>query len=301
MMRLMLIGLLFAFMGGCSMKKFAIDAIGDALATGGDVYAEDTDPDLVREAIPFGLKTIEALLAETPEHRGLLLAAARGFTGYAYLLQQQADLIEESDLAAARQLRARASSLFLRGRGYGFRGLELDHPGFLDEVVRHPVAVLSGMTRDDADFLYWSGVGWAGALAADTSNLDLLADLPTAAALVEKVRQLDEFYNDGAPDEFFIAYEGGRPGGDLEVARQHYERALVLSGGKRASVYLALAESVAVPEQDVAEFRHLLAAALTVNVDEVLELRLVNTIARRRAQWLESHVGDLFLEPMLTE
>ena len=36
------------------------------------------------QALPFALKTIEALLAEAPEDRNLLLAACSGFTQYAY-------------------------------------------------------------------------------------------------------------------------------------------------------------------------------------------------------------------------
>ncbi|MGH6962203.1 MAG: TRAP transporter TatT component family protein, partial [Dongiaceae bacterium] len=121
---------------GCSLKRIAVNAVGDSLADSGSVYASDGDPDLVREALPFGLKTIEGLLAEAPDHRGLLLAAARGFAGYAYLLQQEADVVEAGDFAKARGLRARASKLFLRGRDYGLRGLELDHPGFRAAVMR---------------------------------------------------------------------------------------------------------------------------------------------------------------------
>ena len=41
----------------------------------------ETKPEeLVREAVPFSLKLIESLLAESPRHRGLLLAACKGFT-----------------------------------------------------------------------------------------------------------------------------------------------------------------------------------------------------------------------------
>jgi len=118
---------------------------------------------------------------------------------------------------------------------------------------------------------------------------------------VKRVLELDDAFDGGAADEFFIAYEAGRPGGDLQAARKHYQRALTLSGGRRASVYLALAESVAVQEQDVAEFRRLIAAALAVDPDTAPELRLVNTMARRRAQWLESRLSDIFIELPPTE
>lgn len=72
------IAALISVLPGCSIRRLAIDKLGDALANGGATYARDDDPDLVRDAVPFGLKTIEALLEESPRHKGLLLAATRG-------------------------------------------------------------------------------------------------------------------------------------------------------------------------------------------------------------------------------
>lgn len=285
---------LLAILSACSVKQMAVNALGNALAEGSGVYASDEDPDLVGEAIPFGLKTIEGLLAEAPEHQGLLLAAASGFTGYAFLLKQQADPLEDKDLDAARHLRNRASRLFLRGRDYALRGLALRHPDLADALRRGREADLSATTTDDVPFLYWAGAAWAGALAADPGNMDLLAELPAAGALVGRVLALDEGYDGGAAHEFFIAYEAGRPGGDLAAARTHYGRALALSEGKRASVHLALAEGVVVQEQDLTEFRSLLDQALGVDPDSWPEQRLVNTLARRRAEWLSTRIPDLF-------
>ena len=292
---------LLAILSACAMKQIAVNALGDALAEGGGVYASDPDPDLVGEAIPFGLKTIEGLLAEAPEHEGLLLAAASGFTGYAFLLKQQADFHEAKDYDAARHLRSRASKLFVRGRDYALRGLALNHPDLGDALRRDHAADLSATTADDVAFLYWAGAAWAGALSADPSNMDLLAELPAAGALVGRVLELDEGYDGGGAHEFFIAYEAGRPGGDLAAARAHYERALALSGGKRASVHLALAEDVAVQEQNLAEFRALLDQALMIDPDAQPNLRLVNTLARRRAEWLSARIPDLFIDVDQTE
>ncbi|MFQ5985518.1 MAG: TRAP transporter TatT component family protein [Alphaproteobacteria bacterium] len=95
MTRLLVVALVSGALAACSMKRTAVNIIGDALAGGSGVYTADDDPDLIREAIPFGLKTYESLLEVSPEHRGLLLSAANGFTGYAYLLQNEADLREE--------------------------------------------------------------------------------------------------------------------------------------------------------------------------------------------------------------
>lgn len=70
---LAILGLLLAD-SGCAVKKIAVNKLGDAIASGGQVYASDDDPELIPEAVPCSLKLIESLLAETPQHRGLLLA-----------------------------------------------------------------------------------------------------------------------------------------------------------------------------------------------------------------------------------
>src|SRR6266852_3578127 len=108
---------------GCSVKRIAVNKLGNALASGGSTFTSDEDPELVRDALPFSLKLIESLLAESPRHRGLLLAAASGFTPYAYaFVQEEADEIEDRDLEKATALRIRARRLYLRARDYGIRG-----------------------------------------------------------------------------------------------------------------------------------------------------------------------------------
>jgi hypothetical protein len=129
----------------------------------------------------------------------------------------------------------------------------------------------------------------------------LIGDLPVAGALVARVLELDETYDRGAAHEFFVSYEASRPGGSADKARDHYRRALELSNGTRASLHLALAESVAVQDQDLPRFQELLGLALAVDPDGVPELRLVNTIARRRAERLGTRVTELFLVANLEE
>lgn len=293
---LLLVGLAALPFPGCSLKRAAVDIIGDALAGEGGVYASDDDPELIREAIPFGLKTYETLLAVSSEHRGLLLAAASGFTAYAFLIQNEADGLDAADLPRARELRVRAYKLYLRGRHYALRGLELAQPGFSARLKRDSASALAMTKSDDVPFLYWAGASWAGALATAKDDLDLIAELSIAGALVGRVLELEERYQLGAAHEFFISYEGSRPGGSASLARQHYRRALEISGGQRASVHLALAEGVTIREQNLPEFRALIAAALAVHPDKAPQLRLVNTIARRRAVWLERRIPDLFVE-----
>ncbi len=60
----------------CSVKKMAVNSLGNALASGTSGFASDEDPELVAAAVLGALKTRERRPAESPPHRGGLLAAA---------------------------------------------------------------------------------------------------------------------------------------------------------------------------------------------------------------------------------
>jgi hypothetical protein len=129
--RMLVVLVAAASLSGCSIKKMAINTVGNALAESGSNFAADDDPELIAGALPFGLKTIEGLLAQSPKHKGLLFASCSGFTQYSYaFVQQEADYIEAQDLQKAIAMRARAKKLYLRAVGYGMRAFEVEFPGF---------------------------------------------------------------------------------------------------------------------------------------------------------------------------
>src|SRR5262245_36539730 len=104
----------------CSVRHYALARTADALAESGSAFASDDDPELIRAAAPFSLKAIESVLAENPNHIGLLTAAARGFTQYAYaFVQQEGEALEATDIARATRTLERARRLYRRARDYG--------------------------------------------------------------------------------------------------------------------------------------------------------------------------------------
>ena len=263
-------------LAGCSLRQAAVDRLADALAGGGATYASDDDPELVRAAAPFSLKLTESLLAETPRHKALLAAAARGFTQYAYaFVQQEADELEDTDIARAAALQERARRLYRRARDYGMRGLALG---------------------EDAELLYWTSAAWASYIGLSKNDPETLADLPLVERMIERALALDEAYERGAIHTFLISYEmvrQGVPGDAAARARRHFERAVELSGGTDAAPFVALAEAVSVPAQRRAEFEGLLERAL--RIDEPGN-RLANLVMQRRARWLRSRTDRLFTD-----
>ena len=128
---------------------------------------------------PFSLKLMEGLLNENPRHEGLLLATSSGFTEYAYaFVQQDADEMEDKDLAAAEEMRGRARRLYLRARNYGLRGLEVRHQGFEKALRAEPKQAVRVATVKDVPLLYWTALSWAGAISLSKDNPDLIGDMP---------------------------------------------------------------------------------------------------------------------------
>lgn len=282
---------------GCSIKRMAVNKLGDALAGGGAVFSSDDDPDLIKDAAPFSLKLMESLLAESPQHRGLLSATASGFTQYGFaFVQQDADEMEEKDLTTAMTMRNRARRLYLRARGYALRGLESSHPGFTNALFKDAKSAVVILKKSDVPLAYWAAASWGAAISIVKDNTDLIADVPTVEALIDRALALDEGYDAGAIHSFLITYEMARQtrqDNPEARAREHFARAIELTGGKQAGPYVNLVEAVVIKKQDKKEFKALLNKALEVDVNAKPEWRLVNMVMQRRARWLLSQMDNL--------
>ncbi len=284
---------------GCSLRTMAINTVADSLVAAGDVYASDDDPELIRQALPFALKTIESLLAEQPENRKLLLAACRGFAQYSYaFVDTEADSLESVDYRAALEERERALKLYLRARDYGLRSLELESPGIGRRLEVAPETALVAFGVDEVPLLYWTGAAWGGTISLGKDRPELMADLPAVRALIERTLELDPDYDLGAAHSVMVVL-GALPeamGGAPERARDHFEQAVALSRGLSAGPYVTLAKQVSVPAQDWREFQQLLEQALEIDPDREPSLRMMNLIVQDQARTLLGEIEELFLD-----
>lgn len=278
--------------GGCT--RIITRAAGNALASDGALFAAEDDPELVRQALPFGLKSLEGLLAKAPQDDRLLLAAASGFTQYAYaFVQQDAEFLAEKDPATARAGLARARRLYQRARDYGLRGLEARHRGFAAALAADPRAAAAGATREDVPLLYWTAAAWGAWVAQSKDDMQAVGQLPRMEALLERALALDEGWNSGALQELAITYHSAR--GDARRAKAAFDRALGLGGGNKLGPLLAYAEGACVAAQDRKAFEQLLDRVLAFDADRAPAHRLANLLAQSRARWLKARTEDLFL------
>ena len=289
-----------ALISGCSLQTMAVNAVMPTIANP-EVYLSEEDPELVRDALPFLLKTVESVLEATPSRKDALLFANNGFLLYATaFLQHDAAIAEWTDYERAAELNERARRMYLRARDYGLRLVEIEHPGITDSLLEDPVAAVRVFEVEDVETLYYLGGAWMLAINLSLDRPALVADLPSARALLDRALLLDESYNRGGLHAAFITVEsvGEALGGSYQRAREHFDRAVALSDGLDAGPYISMAVGVSIAQENRQEFVELLETALAIDVDKEPANRLLNVLSQKRARMLLDHVDDLFFEPL---
>jgi predicted anti-sigma-YlaC factor YlaD len=290
----------------CSINKLAMDAVSDVLGgtEGGNVFTADNDPQLVKDALPFSLKLYETLLQKSPDHTGLLLNTGMGFIMYANaFVHTPADMLPDVEYRKQEEMLERAKKLYLRGRDYIFRAIEVRHPGFMELVETENSGLLESalfkeMTKEDVPYLYWCSAGWFAAISVDFFDLDLSVGLSKASALMEKAYQLDPDFNDGMIHQFYILYYSSLPadmGGDEQKARYHFEKAVELSDGTDPTPYVSLATTLSIKNQNREEYVTLLEKALSIDPNADPDNRLLIIVMQDKARWYLDHIEDFFI------
>ncbi len=289
--------------GGCSLRSMAVNAIVPTLANPA-VYRSEEDPELVRDALPFLLKTIESILDTSPRQNEALVFACTGFTLYANaFIQPDADLAEWDDYRLALRLRDRTWRLYVRARNYCLRSLELKYDGITEGLRQDPKAAVAVTDVEDVEVLFLLSAAWGLAISNALDQPALVADLGTVRELLARALELDEDYDRGSIHSALITIEALPEylGGSPERAREHFMRAVDLSGGLDAAPYVAFAAGVSMPAEDRVEFQQLLEQALAIDPNEDTSLRLLNLVNQTRARMLLDHIDDLFFDPAGTE
>jgi TRAP transporter T-component len=274
-----------------------INRMASALTDTATAYGTDDDPEFVRLAAPSTLKMVEMLLDQQPRHDGLLLTACNGFTQYAYaFLQVDAELAPRQDAARAQELRTRARAMYTRAREYCWRALEQRHPGVRAAIGKSPQKALGVLQSVDVPVMYWLSASWGGELNLAGNQLLRLTELVAIRVILARALELNEGWGAGALHEALVVLDGMSPllGGSAARAREHFDRAVVLSGGHSAFAYVTLASTVSVRARDRAEFDRLLKTALSIDLKARPSLRLANLIAQRRARALLQQANSLF-------
>ena len=284
---------------GCMLKKMALNTVASTLAETGSTFTSDEDLILVGDAIPFGLKFYEAILESTPRHQNLLTTTCSSFTQYAYAyVETEAEALPAIRRMDIETLRNRALKLYLRARGYCFRALNVRFGERTSEqLLQNPDMVVAKAKREDVPLLYWTAASWGAAISLGIDQPDLAIDLPTVRVFADRAIALDETWEDGTLHELFVTLDSLPEvlGGNPARAKEHFAKAVELQKGLAPGPYVALA-SLAVANQDRAEYERLLKQALEIDPDKNPPDRLVTLVMQKRARLMLDRADEKFLK-----
>lgn len=287
------------FLPACSLKTMAVKTVANTLSDTGDVFSRDEDPELIRDAVPFALKLYESLLDSVPTHAPLLVATCSGFTQYGYaFVETDAEVLGESHHDESKALRDRALKLYLRGRDYCLRAMEVRFKGIGAQLLADPVPALAKAEKKDVEMLYWTAASWGAAVSLGIDRPEIAIDFPTVRALADRALALDPTWSNGAIYELLISLDSlpEALGGNVARAREDFDKAVALQKGESAGPYVALATGVSVPSQNRAEFESLLQKALAVDPNKNPSSRLATLITQRRARALLDQIDARFAQ-----
>jgi predicted anti-sigma-YlaC factor YlaD len=115
------------------------------------------------------------------------------------------------------------------------------------------------------------------------------------AQIMKRAYELYPDWNDGSIHEIMISLEPALPmPGGAERSKEHYDKARVLQGDRKAGPHVSYATAVALKAQDKDLFLELLDKALAVDLDLHPDDRLANDYAQQKARFLLEHLDDLF-------
>ncbi|MDP2805036.1 MAG: TRAP transporter TatT component family protein [Gallionellaceae bacterium] len=274
----------------CTPRYLIVQGVANELASQDQATEEDLE--LVRESSAFYLKFSESVLLKTSGNLKLAEAVAAGFTQYAYaFVSFEAERIEAKDVKASHKLRGRAARLYLRAHRHAMTALEQHQPGFLKALSSSNSANWPRLDNSEVGVAYWAAASWGGYISLSKDDPDAVADLPLAIRLARLAWEKMPYYGDGALASLMGNFEMARPGGSNQQAVAFFDQAIASSAGKNAGVFVAKAESIALPAGDRVAFEALLLQALAVSKERK---NLPNEVMRERALWLLETADNLF-------
>ena len=270
---------------GCNQKAFMVKSMDPIMDDMRIAVNRSVDVDLMKDAIPASLIQLDGFIVAAPNDK-LILRGAEAYFGYANAF------VEDTD-------KKRASLLYLKAREYGLRVLK-ENSDFA-KALDGPEPAFKEMLKDfgasDVPALFWTANSWLAWIGINPADPQALMDLPKVIDMLERVIELDERFYFGSAHAALGAYYASLPkmfGDKTAIAKQHFDKAFEISGGKFLFMYYLYAKFYAYQIQDRDLFVKTLEMIMATPSDKYPEMAFANEVAKRKAKFLLDNIDTYF-------
>lgn len=269
-------------MSGCgAIIAKATNSFSNNLTT---AFLNQDDPETVRDGMPAYMLLVDSFVQGEKPSPSMLSAAANLYASYGAVFADDDE---------------RASRLTSHARRHASEAMCLSYEdacSWGSMTYDDFVASLEGVGEKQAEYLYVYSFAMLAYLRAHSSDMQTLAELPKAEALLRRYLDLAGASATASAHTYMGIMLTLRPaslGGKPEEARQHFEKAIAMTGGRDLGAKVEFAKGYAMLLYDEA-LHDLL-------VDEVLladpyedGLTLMNVLAQEEALKLRQEASDYF-------
>lgn len=273
--------LLLAVQGCSSLISGATSNLAQQLQA---TISNHNDPELVKNAVPAYMLMVESFVKGDPENIDMLVAASGLYTAYTSVFVDDAE---------------RQRKLAQRGFDYAQTAMcqmNQNYCGLKARQYEKFLSTVATMHKDEVPVIGAYGAAWGTWLKANSSDFNAIADLPKVTRLMEKLVELDEFYQSGNSHLYLGIIHTLTPpavGGKPELAKMHFERAIEISNGKNLMVKVTYAQQYARMMFDRELHDNLLNQVVSSEVN-VPDFTLTNSMAVEAAKALLADADEYF-------
>jgi hypothetical protein len=267
---------------GCSF--FISSATVDMTENLSQAILNNNDLATVEAGAPAYLLMVDSLLYRNPDNESLLRGASNIYTSYTTVFVKD---------------QARAKKLTEKALNYALRAICVRRSktcGFREVNFQEFKNILLSLEKKDVPDLFTLGSAWAAWIQMHRDDWNAVAEISRVEAIMERVVELDEFYQDGGAHLYLGVLATFIPpalGGKPDVGRKHFERALEISKDKNLMVKVLYAQHYARLVFDRELHDRLLNEVLEAKTD-VPGYTLSNTLAKKQARELLKSGEDYF-------
>ena len=287
------------------MGQFTVNTTAKVLVRAQPSLKMESDYELAARAIPGTLKTVEGFWVVDPGNPILRGILAEGYCQYGigFVEDEWERALIANDYDAAQELDNRATRMFVRCMNYALMQLGKKWQDGLFGDTESVAKLINGASSGQRTPLMWAAVGLGSMINHNKDNVELVAQAPTAKAMLLKVVELDAKH---PPKDKALAAlphialgllytaAGAQLGGDAAKAEEHFKKALAVTDDKFLLARVNYAKRVGVMTQNRTLFHDELVKVLQTDPAIWPEQRLANEIAHRRARRYLSQEKELF-------
>lgn len=263
------------------LMLLSITACGQLVTNAKKEFAEDLsatilefdDPETIKKAVPAYLILISTMIKGDPDNPDLLESGAQLYAAYA---SSFTDSPESKKALANRAYRYASHAICIRNDKF----CNVKDISYFEFEKR-----LATVEKVQAKHLFIFVSSWAGAIEANSSDWNAIAELPKVKAGISCVLDIDETVSNGNAHLYMAVLESLLPptlGGKPALAKRHFDRALEISNNKNLMAKVLYAEKYARMIFDRELHDKLLQQVLDAEIGNS-DQTLVNVLAQQRA------------------